>query len=108
MQKRRFTLIHIYLIFSLCASCTNSESVKDSSSLTVEQLLATPLFENVFADPTVVFDAKEHKFYAYGTEDDWSDVKNSRLVPILESTNLTDWTYAGEAFPQKPTWKKDG
>ncbi|WP_246162138.1 family 43 glycosylhydrolase [Sphingobacterium phlebotomi] len=74
----------------------------------VEQLLANPVFEPVLADPSVVFDTKEHKFYAYGTEDDWSDGNGSRLVPVLESTNLTDWTYVGDAFEQKPTWKKDG
>jgi arabinan endo-1,5-alpha-L-arabinosidase len=67
-----------------------------------------PVFEPVLADPSVIQDPKSGLFYAYGTEDHWADDKGRRLVPILESKNLVDWKYIGEAFGTKPTWKQEG
>jgi arabinan endo-1,5-alpha-L-arabinosidase len=43
-------------------------------------------------------------FYAYGTADNWGDGKGQRLVSILQSTDLVNWTWIG-TFPQKPGWK---
>lgn len=67
-----------------------------------------PVFEPVLADPTVLHDAQSGLFYAYGTQDNWDDGEGSRLVPILESKDLVDWTYVGEAFSKKPNWKNEG
>lgn len=67
-----------------------------------------PVFEPVFADPTVVFYPKEKAFYAYATQDNWADGKGSRLIPIIKSTNLVNWSYVGEALSEKPNWKNKG
>lgn len=108
IQKTTYTYLHICLVLILSSSCSSSGVTKDPVGSMAEQRFANPVFEPVLADPSVIFDAREHKFYAYGTEDNWADGKDSRFVPILESTNLTDWTYVGEAFKQKPTWKEEG
>lgn len=67
-----------------------------------------PVFQPVLADPTVIRDPDNKLFYAYGTEDDWADGHGRRIVPVLESPDLIKWTYVGNAFAQKPTWKTDG
>ncbi|HET7627608.1 MAG TPA: family 43 glycosylhydrolase [Bacillales bacterium] len=66
-----------------------------------------PVFEPVLADPTVVR-ADDGYFYAYGTEDAWGEKVESKLIPIVRSTNLIDWEYVGEAFKKKPDWKPAG
>ncbi len=73
-----------------------------------KQAYHNPVFEPVLADPSVFQDPKSKLFYAYGTEDHWADKKGSRLVPILESKDLVDWKYVGEAFETKPSWKHEG
>ncbi|WP_090618309.1 glycoside hydrolase family protein [Natrinema salaciae] len=56
-----------------------------------------------FADPTI-----------YRTDDGtrWTSASNvasdqsdgERLVPILSSSDLVDWTFQGEAFDTRPGW----
>ncbi len=66
-----------------------------------------PVFEPVFADPSIIR-AEDGWFYAYGTEDDWGDGRGSRLMPILRSIDLVNWTYVGDVFNSKPDWKAQG
>jgi arabinan endo-1,5-alpha-L-arabinosidase len=66
-----------------------------------------PVFEPVLADPSIIR-GKDGYFYAYGTEDDWGDGEGSRLVPIIRSTDLIEWEYAGDAFDKKPEWHNYG
>src|SRR5699024_1631978 len=74
----------------------------------ITQGYSNPVFEPVLADPSVVFDEETDQFYAYGTEDDWADGTARKLVPVLESPDLVNWKYVGDAFDQKPDWKTDG
>lgn len=67
-----------------------------------------PVFQPVFADPSIIRDPVSQKFYAYGTEDDWADGKGPRFVPVLESRDLIKWTITGTAFREKPKWKQQG
>jgi len=67
-----------------------------------------PVFEPILADPSVIRDPKSGQFYAYGTEDNWGDGHGRRLVPILRSADLVNWTYVGDAFTAKPSWKTSG
>ena len=71
---------------------------------------SNPVFTPTLADPTIIYDDKTHMFYAYGTADNWADGIGTRLVPILVSPNLLDWTYVGNAFNDftKPKWKEGG
>ena len=73
-----------------------------------DSVYRNPVFQPVLADPTVVFDAQTKTFYAYGTEDNWADGKGARVVPVVASKNLVDWSYRGNAFTEKPSWKSAG
>src|SRR5690606_19086572 len=67
-----------------------------------------PVFEPILADPSVIHDPRTGYFYAYGTQDDWGDGQGSRLMPVLRSANLMEWTVIGQAFAVKPAWKTNG
>jgi len=67
-----------------------------------------PVFMPILADPTVVQDPESGFFYAYGTEDRWPTDNKNHLVPIVRSRDLVSWTYVGDAFSTKPTWKTSG
>ncbi|MBD1420720.1 family 43 glycosylhydrolase [Sphingobacterium chuzhouense] len=108
MLNKKLGFLPVFLLSVACWSCANSGMVKDPSDKAKNKYFTNPVFEPVLADPTIVHDEQTGLFYAYGTEDNWADGNAARLVPILESTNLSDWTYVGEAFQQKPTWKKEG
>lgn len=74
---------------------------------TPEATYQNPVFEPIFADPSVVR-TSDATFYAYGTEDNWHDGEGPRFVPIVRSDDLVDWEYVGEAFSEKPDWKDGG
>lgn len=69
---------------------------------------SNPVFTPILADPSVVKDASLGYFYAYGTEDYWNTDKKVHLVAIIRSKDLVNWTYVGDAFTSKPSWKSDG
>lgn len=107
-----FSLRLSLLLFIIgCASntaCQSGDSREGIGGDAPESGYSNPVFEPVLADPSVVYDEQTHRFYAYGTQDDWADGLGSKLVPILESKNLTDWKYLGDAFTEKPDWKPEG
>lgn len=73
-----------------------------------EGTYTNPVFQPILADPSVVRDPETGYFYAYGTQDDWGDGQGSRLIPIVRSNDLTNWTVIGQAFVNRPSWKTDG
>jgi len=89
-------LLFLLIFLSSCSAQTKQEAT-----------FQNPVFEPVIADPSVV-KADDEYFYVLGTEDDWGDEQGSRLIPIVKSKNLVDWTYVGEAFEEKPNWKDEG
>ncbi len=56
-----------------------------------------------FPDPTV-HRADDGTWWAYGTNMNRENDSDERLVPILSSPDLVDWTYEGEAFTERPGW----
>jgi len=60
-----------------------------------------PVVNQDFPDPTVIL-APDGKYYAYAT----NAVINGKWmnIQVATSTDLFNWTYAGDALPQKPTW----
>lgn len=70
-----------------------------------EGMYQNPVFEPVFADPSIVR-GDDGYFYAYGTEDDWGDGQGGKVAPIIRSSDLVDWEYIGGAFESKPSWKE--
>ncbi|GGC27174.1 arabinan endo-1,5-alpha-L-arabinosidase [Parapedobacter defluvii] len=92
-----------------CGKSTESQNPDEKKPPVKEEgTYVNPVFEPVLADPTVIRDPESGLFYAYGTQDDWGDGQGSRLMPILQSTNLVDWKAVGQAFSNKPTWKDNG
>ncbi|MEH7381423.1 family 43 glycosylhydrolase [Bacillus sp. JJ1533] len=96
---KRISILFIIGMVIIMSSCSQQKSE--------EKTYENPVFEPVIADPSIV-KGEDGYFYAFGTEDDWGDEKGARLIPIVRSKNLTDWTYVGEAFQEKPTWKETG
>lgn len=71
-------------------------------------LYTNPVFTPILADPTVIRDPVSGFFYAYGTEDRWHTDNRNHVVPIVRSRDLISWTYVGDAFTTKPSWKSSG
>lgn len=44
-------------------------------------------------------------FYAYGSEENWVGTGGSRLMPIVKSADLINWTYQRNVFNTRPTWR---
>ncbi|WP_286767931.1 family 43 glycosylhydrolase [Sphingobacterium sp. UBA865] len=97
-------------LLSSCGSATGSvkPSEQIANATAQHKTYSNPVFEPILADPTVVRDPQRKMFYAYGTADNWGDGKGQRLVSILQSTDLVNWTWIGTAFPTKPGWKAEG
>ncbi|PRD54021.1 family 43 glycosylhydrolase [Sphingobacterium gobiense] len=110
-KSRAFVFPVFQLISScLCIACASSTSGQGQlpKASRSETRFVNPVFEPILADPTVLRDPVSGAFYAYGTQDDWGDGAGSRLVPVLKSSDLTEWKLVGSAFESKPSWKKRG
>ncbi|ELZ00743.1 family 43 glycosylhydrolase [Natrialba aegyptia] len=68
-----------------------------------EAYYENPLYGPDFADPTIQR-ADDGTWWAYASNMSYIDDADERLVPILSSPDLVDWTYAGEAFDSRPGW----
>lgn len=114
MVSKNFSYFLSLLAFCTVAicSCEGKDNATRDDNIVNDTLKKTeyknPVFEPVLADPSVIRDPDTKLFYAYGTEDNWADGGGSRLVPILQSANLTRWKVAGNAFRTKPGWKQQG
>ncbi len=95
----------IILILSVAMSfiqLISAKSIQADDSLTYQN----PVFQPDLADPSVIR-AADGWFYAYGTENTWSDGVH-HLVPIIKSKNLINWQYESDAFSSRPKWKAKG
>jgi arabinan endo-1,5-alpha-L-arabinosidase len=111
MMKKLFAAFSALLFLLPVAGCSgNSPSGKDDT-------YTNPVYAPVFADPAVI--EHEGKYYAYGTEDygEWKpsddpleNESNLKCVPILQSSDMVTWYYAGAAFrgSKKPSWGSPG
>ncbi len=79
-----------------------------SGQATAQTTYENPVFEPVLADPTVARDPESGDFFAFGTADDFSDGKGRRMVPVLRSPDLVNWTEIDPAMTEKPGWKTKG
>ncbi len=63
---------------------------------------------DTFADPSVIRGA-DGVWYAFGTSDPLKAGETTpHLIPILRSTDLFHWAYAGDAFTARPAWAEPG
>src|SRR5690348_9240028 len=60
-----------------------------------------PLINADFPDPTVIL-AHDGKYYAYATNGRHDGKLNN--IQLASSTDLFNWTYLGDALPQKASW----
>jgi arabinan endo-1,5-alpha-L-arabinosidase len=111
LYNYRFMMATMWMIYLTlwCSFVSDSAPTKQTSANAAKgYTYQNPVFEPILADPSVIRDPQSGWFYAYGTQDNWGDGAGTRIVPVLKSSNLTYWTYVGQAFQQKPAWKSAG
>ncbi len=122
-MKNILSFIVFVLGLILITACTIDESgttteisseqtseITSEETTTTEPIISTytnPVYEPILADPSIVRDDDGY-FYAFGTQDygQWGDFFGTAYTPILKSSNLVDWEYAGSAFTlqNRPIW----
>jgi arabinan endo-1,5-alpha-L-arabinosidase len=97
------------------AAAATASAATDHSSAAVTTF-SNPVFTPDLPDPSIIRDPATGTWYAYGTTDDWtSDPSSLHILPIVESRNLTDWTFVRNTFspagstpapdsPTQPAW----
>lgn len=85
--------------------CLDSSTTTPTDGPDSDQTYHNPVFEEVFADPTAI--RADDAYYAYATFNPWKGRDRRRLVPILRSRDLVNWTYVGEAFESLPDWRDE-
>ncbi|AHM62249.1 beta-xylosidase [Flammeovirgaceae bacterium 311] len=101
--------VWLLLLVQGCLACASSDPSPAPVTTDPDEdplSYTNPVFTPVLADPSVVR-AGEY-FYAYGTEDNWGSEGGYRLVPVIRSADLVNWTFMNNAFRQKPDWKEQG
>lgn len=109
-MKTNIFIIYIALFtaFLSCGSKSEKTDTLPSPPPQEQNTYINPVFKPILADPTVIKDVSSDYYYAYGTEDYWTTDYKDHLIAIVKSKDLINWTYAGDAFASKPTWKSDG
>lgn len=110
MKNIVYPVLILSLLFNACSKNAGNQTDDPGQDPPEEAdtQYTNPVFEPVLADPSVVRDPQSGYFYAYGTEDDFGDGQGNRLIPILRSDDLVNWTDIGNAFEVKPDWKSSG
>lgn len=118
MNRRRITALLVLLsLLSLVLGLPGAvfgQTVSDSANRTYTnplhiQIPGDGLVESC-ADPSIIY-AQDSNWYIYCTTDPLNDEDrdpngnfNFHLIPILQSHDLVNWTYMGDAFASKPPW----
>lgn len=111
MKPRKSVWYVFYLMGTLCwmsAGCKTIATTLEHQPVSEIKYYINPVLDSILADPTIIKDHQSDFFYAYGTEDNWQDDLGSRLIPIVRSRDLVNWSWVGNAFDKKPTWKEKG
>lgn len=108
MGHRKNSFFTVLLLLMYGFTCKAVIVERKGALDTAAKTYVNPVFEPVLADPSIVRDPKTGLFYAFGTADDWGDGQGLRLVPMLKSKTLSNWTYVKNALTTKPKWKKKG
>ncbi len=94
------------VFFSLLALCACQQRIdntiaQEDSAQVASPTYINPVFDQDFADPTVV-KAADGYYYVYATN---SEVAGKTLnIQVARSRNLVDWERVGDALPKKPSW----
>lgn len=109
--KGSFLLWLFTIVFLACTRDGNDPSPSPNpnpSPTPVSKPYTNPVFKPILADPSVIKNATDGYYYAYGTEDFWATDNRNHIVAIVRSKDLINWTYLNDAFTSKPTWKANG
>lgn len=108
--------------YHIIYSVTNSKGKTETRTRVIEikrkeetgnnNSYTNPVFEPILADPAIIR-GDDGLFYVYGTEDygKWTEYQvGVRSIPILKSSNLINWEYAGSVFNEqtRPKWGTPG
>ncbi|HEX2240437.1 MAG TPA: glycoside hydrolase family 43 protein [Actinomycetota bacterium] len=66
---------------------------------------ANPIYRHNAPDPSLIR-AGDGTFYAFTTQSFYDGEKVN--IPIIQSTDLLEWSFVGDAFPQLPAWALKG
>jgi len=111
MKKALLLLLAVVAAGMLVACRTTTTAPPGTTStlstVTTMNTYENPVFEPVFADPSVIR-GDDGSYYAFGTQDygQWDGSYGTKYVPILRSTDLVSWAYAGSVFTMatRPIW----
>lgn len=103
---RRQLLASVGAIGSMSVAGCGERIGETGAATTETKRYRNPVHEPLFPDPTVIRD-ENGVFWAYGSHMEKDDDDKERLVPILRSTDLVEWTDVGDAFESMPEWKAD-
>jgi arabinan endo-1,5-alpha-L-arabinosidase len=109
-MKKTIGIVILTLLGFVLFGCEANDDDDEDDPIT-ESTYKNPVWEPILADPSVI--RHEGVYYAFGTQDygQWGeDDYGIKYVPILESSDLVNWRYAGSAFTMatRPTWGTPG
>jgi arabinan endo-1,5-alpha-L-arabinosidase len=84
---------YFLFVFILCTSLVGNAQQANAKH--------NPVINQDFPDPTVIL-APDGKYYAYATNGRHDGKLNN--IQLASSTDLFNWTYIGDALPQKASW----
>jgi arabinan endo-1,5-alpha-L-arabinosidase len=119
-MNRRHTFmgaaVALAVIAAALGACTPRGTAQAADATAASATFANPVFAPDLPDPSIIQDAATGTWYAYGTTDYWtSDASSLHIMPILESRDLTRWTFVRDVFspagstpaagsPDQPAW----
>ena len=101
-------ILQLVLLFFMLVPVASQRAFAQTK--TTGNVYQNPVFAHDFPDPNLV-KAPDGYFYAYATQANWkkdSLADSLHFIPVLQSKNLMQWTYVGDALPKKPDWKEKG
>lgn len=110
--RRAGVLALVSVVLALIAGAVPAAAASQNYRNPLDMRIPGDGFVESCADPTVIRGqtAGDNYWYMYCTtdplndEDKTGDDFNFRLIPMLRSTDLVNWTYMGEAFAERPDW----
>jgi arabinan endo-1,5-alpha-L-arabinosidase len=105
MNKIQITILRYALVLFMLTSLAGCDK-----ELTVieKQAYEVPKFFNPVVKPSMFNSSLVRTwdgwFYAYGSEENWVGAGGARLMPIMKSADMVNWTYQRNIFNARPGW----
>lgn len=99
-------------IYRFLASCFIVSSFIACDKLGNEYIMppyTVPSFTNPVMGPSLlnpsVLRTWDGWFYAYGSEENWIGSGGNRLMPVMKSSDMVNWSYERNIFSTRPSWR---